>query len=83
MYEHLLLLGTIIAVIAGGLIYYKNKKACINKLKKCGAVSPQTAVKPEQAGISWGEKVTLEITLVQLLGLVRKTEDERYYIPNK
>jgi len=58
------------------LAAYCNRKATNSikkKLKEAKALSPETAVKPEEAGITW-ESLWLEL-------VAERTEDGRYFLP--
>lgn len=78
MYELESLVGIIIAIIIGSFAWSKTKNACIEKLRNAEATSPETAVKPEQAGITGWNRVTLES--LPTFGIVGSTNDGRYYI---
>ena len=55
------------------------KKKIIEKLKKAGALSPNTAITAEKAGVYEG------FILKDLIreGKMKKTADGRYYVPNE
>lgn len=58
---------------------YRNKleraRRIARKFREAGAISPQTAIKPEEIGISCREE------LLELLS--KKTDDGRYYLVEK
>jgi ribosomal protein S19E (S16A) len=51
------------------------KGYALHKIKKAGAVSPGTAKQPDEIGIQESYLKKLE-----KLGLVKRTEDGRYYV---
>lgn len=53
------------------------KEVVLGKLRKCGAVSPESAVELEEAGIFTG--MGLKIELLVLSGSLGKTNDGRFY----
>jgi hypothetical protein len=59
-----------------------DERCCLEMLKKVNATSKESAVKPEDAGISG---FSLERALQSLIkrGKVKKTEDGRYYVECK
>jgi hypothetical protein len=78
-------------MVAGGAVYgaiggaaggSTDEKRCLEKLKKANAISPENAVKPEDAGISG---VFPEWALERLIkrGEVKKAEDGRVYVDCK
>ena len=81
MYEAELAIAVIAATIVGGLVWFRTKNACIKLLKDAEALSPEKAVKPEEAGISGWNEATLQN--LPLLGFVKKTDDGRYYVECK
>ncbi len=56
-----------------------DERHCLERLKRANATSQESAVKPEEAGISG---FSLERALQRLIkrGKVKKTEDGRYYV---
>jgi len=65
----LIVLLTILAAYA----YFKATNSIKKKLKEAKALSPETSVKPEEAGISW-ESFWLEL-------VAERTKDGRYFLP--
>lgn len=53
------------------------KEVVISKLRMCGAVSPESAMELEEAGIFAG--MGLKIELLVLSGILGKTNDGRFY----
>jgi hypothetical protein len=81
MYEAELAIAVIAATIVGGLVWFRTKNACMKLLKDAEALSPEKAVKPEEAGISGWNEATLQN--LPLFGFVKKTDDGRYYVECK
>ena len=70
----------IMGALTGILIWQENQ--VIKKLRSAKAVSSNTAVKPEIAGIkSYAEKSALKRLVKRRK--VEKTEDERYFLTGK
>lgn len=59
----------------GIYLWNKGVSRVVRKLREIGATSPETAIKPEQAGITW-ESIYLEL-------VAEKTKDGRYYLKKK
>jgi len=81
IYEAELAIAVIAAIIVGGLVWFRTKNVCIRLLKDAEALSSEKAVKPEEAGISGWNEVTLQN--LPLFGLVKKTDAGRYYVECK
>ncbi|OYT50092.1 hypothetical protein B6U79_00395 [Candidatus Bathyarchaeota archaeon ex4484_231] len=58
----------------------KMRFAIIDKLKRAGAVSPETAVTPEEADLSLEEIRWLKYLAGGSLSTIKKTENGRYYV---
>jgi len=78
-----LTIGLVAFVTVFLLLIVSNRRYCLNKLKKAGAFSPETAVTPEKAGFHSDDLAAwARATLRSLVkkGKVKMTEDGRYYI---
>jgi len=52
----------------------------VSKLEKAGATSMEKAVTVEEAGLDFQEQNWLEYFAGVFLEIIKKTEDQRYYI---
>jgi hypothetical protein len=77
--------GIIIGMIVFFAVYFTGKhtdRRLVEKLQAKGAYTPQTAVRPEEAGITdeWHKRVLKRLAKE---GKVVVTEDGRYYVIKK
>lgn len=74
-------MSMVIGAAAGAGIRIGQENRVIRKLRSANAMSSDTAVKPEDAGIrSYAERSALKRLVKR--GKVEKTEDERYFLAN-
>ncbi|MCK4885624.1 hypothetical protein KAS24_06080 [Candidatus Bathyarchaeota archaeon] len=59
---------------------FKMHYKILNKLKKAGAVSEDSAVTIGEADLDYQEQMWLDYFAGVFLGKIKKTEDRRYYI---
>lgn len=57
----------------------REEKQCVEKLKKANAISEESAVNPEEAGIS-GFFLKRAIERLKKRGIVKETEDGRIHV---
>lgn len=59
---------------------FKMRYKILNKLRKAGAVSKDSAVTIGEAELDYQEQMWLDYFAGSFLGKIKKTEDRRYYI---
>ena len=62
-------------------VQFKMRYKILNKLRKAGAVSQDNAVTIGDAELDYREQMWLDYFAGVFLGRIKKTEDQRYYIP--
>ena len=59
---------------------FKMQYKILNKLRKAGALSKDSAVTIGEADLNYQEQMWLDYFAGAFLGKIKKTEDQRYYI---
>jgi hypothetical protein len=59
---------------------FKMRYKILNKLRKAGAVSKDSAVTVREAELDYQEQMWLDYFAGSFLGKIKKTADRRYYI---